>query len=195
MRTTSRGVMLISGAMILAVPVSADFRPNAPELSPVFLVVHGDPQTGIGSWEQHFGASTNGVFDLFAVRMASVDDFFQSPSHINFSRSSWGLGIDGSFVASAIGDGVNCLEWDAQFVGDASDPLVFDYVAFYGGEIVSAARAAWSGETWSITAFANAEGAFWLPERDEVMPIPAQGAALLAVIGLGVVGWVRRQLS
>ena len=195
-KTVSMSVALLGVMCLMPSSASADFRLNPVTPVPTPLVAHGDPQEGVASWQQHFCGSAIGAFDLLAVQMASPSDFFSTPAHNDFSQPTWGLEIDGLSMASASGGSVGELGWDVRFSGDMSDPLVFDYVAFSGDEIVSAARARWSGSGWTIATFLGGEGALWSPAREDVVgPIPAPGAALLAIVGLGTIGWIRRRTS
>jgi len=156
---------------VLAIVLASACVPALADLVPI-----GDPQGG-HSWEQRFGESGSGAFDLLGVRMASADDFFKSPAHNDFSQEGWSLELDGLLLASASGNSLSSLEWDIYFSGDTSSPLAFDYVTFSSDKLVSAARAEWgAGRGWTITPFPGGEGAFWLPPPGDLEgPIPAPG--------------------
>jgi hypothetical protein len=177
----SKRVILIAGMLLFSATASAG------------LVPVGDPIEG-DSWNQGFNESGIGNFDLVAVRM-SAGGPFQSPTHRNLG-SGWSLLYEDSLptpsLASASGPGVTSLTWSIHFAGLKTSSLTFDYVAFNGSTIANAAHAVW-GPNWSITNYGTNPSPYWNPSRPDVIPAP--GAALLGLIGLGVVARIRRCLA
>jgi len=148
----------------------------------------GGPVEG-NSWSQRFAESGVGLFDLVAVRMTSAGDTFESATHVNFSVLGWATIYENDplipTLATAAGPAITYLEWDINFAGAKSDPLVFDFVAFNGTTLLESAIASWSGSSWTFTT------GCWNPTRADVIPAP--GAVLLGSLGVGLVGWLRRR--
>jgi len=173
---------MLAAALLMAAPAMAD------------LVAVGEPVEG-DSWCQAFQESGVGTFDLVAVQMYSADDAFLSPTHRSFNRGSWATrGEDGPPVTAAWADGPGTtnMTWSICFDETSSEPLTFDFVAFGGETLLESARAAWSGSGWDIRVGHSDP---WQPTRAEVEAIPAPGAIVLGLIGLGAIGmWARKRL-
>ena len=150
------------------------------------LVPVGDPEGG-GSWEQRFLEISSAPIDLIGVCMVSAGTAFKSPAYNDFNDASWSILLDGDVIASARGNDLDTLEWNLHFDGSMDDPLVFDYYAFAGNELVSSARCSWvegaAACQWFIDPGAT---------NDPPVLIPAPGAALLGAVGLLCLRWVRR---
>jgi hypothetical protein len=148
------------------------------------LVGVGSPVEG-NSWSQAFQETGVGNFDLVAVQMVSAGDTFETLTHSGFNRAGWSTVYEDDptypTLATATGPANSNMTWNIKFAGNKSNPLVFDFVAFYGDTLLESAHASWSGSGWSIT-LGN-----WNPTRDELL-VPVPGAVLLGLLGLGAAG-------
>jgi len=158
------------------------------------LTTIGDPVEG-NSWSQQFRETRVGNFDLVAVRMASLGDTFEHWTHSGFSNGSWSttsvLENDPLYptIAVASGPTVTDLTWWIKFAGLKSNPLAFDFVAFYGATMKDGARVAWNGSGWSIGT------GTWVPTRQELEAVPVPAAALLGFLGLSAAGIKLRKFT
>ena len=162
----------------------------------------GDPIAG-DSWAQRFvyDGSTAGAIDLVAVQMIHGGPF-ESPTFREFTPidGSWGILWElppsaTPWIASAWTDPAapnynptESLSFDLWFVSDEWDPLGFMITAFQPGAQapVETATMEWDGAAWTITSD------YWDITRQEIVCIPAPGAVLLGVVGLGLVGTLKR---
>jgi hypothetical protein len=148
------------------------------------------------SWYQGFIESGVGTFDLIGVRMTTVGAAFLSPTHRDMP-GDWSILHENDAstptLASASGSGLTSMTWNIYFAGSKVNPLRFTFVAFGGDTLLESTDAIWSGSDWTFKT------SCWLPSRSdleppiETNPIPAPGAVLLAGIGVGAVGWLRRR--
>jgi len=152
------------------------------------ITVIGDPVEG-HSWSQQFAESGAGLFDLVAVKMTSAGDTFESLTHSGFDQAGWATMYENSTpyptLGTATGPATSSMTWSIKFAGAKSNPLAFDFVAYYGDTLRESAHAVWSGSGWTITA------GKWDPGRAALIPAPA--AILLGSLGVGLVGWLRRR--
>jgi hypothetical protein len=83
------------------------------------------------------------------------------------------------------------LLWYFRFQDPPSTPLTLDYVAYApDGTRRISQQLIWNGSGWNVTP--HLPGG-WAPGRDFLL-IPAPGAAVLGVLGVALVGWVKRRL-
>lgn len=158
--------------------------PALADLAPI-----GDPVEG-GSWAQGFNETGVGNFDLVAVKMISGGDTFESLTHRSLA-TGWSVVYENDStsptLATATGGPLTSMTWNIWFTGTKSNPLVFDFVAFYGETLLESARATWNGSGWSITT------SLWNPTRAELIPIPT--AVILGVLGLCAAGVKLRKFA
>lgn len=161
----------------------------------------GDPQEG-GSWYQGFKEDGwySGVhwnFDTMVIEMVSAGDRFENNAQRSaISGFSGGAGWSMIYANDAVyptiavaagGDAPGLFYTTVQFEGPTSNPLMFNVFIFSDSVFGGGTLCTWSGSAWS---FVQSNEAPMLSEF-----IPAPGAALLGVIGIGLVGRVKRRSS
>ena len=178
-------IALIVGAVAMCVSVASA------DINDYIMVPIGEPIPG-GSWSYQW-ANFALEWDLIAIRMATYpDDQFESPGWSDITAPGWSVLLDGPVVISMAGPQQNNFTAKIHFAGNSSDPLVMDWAAFRDGQddATKYVRTTWNGSSWKGV---TNSGQYWAPKRSEVVPAP--GAVLLGVLGLGLVGWMKRRAA
>ena len=200
-RICGRCLLALAVALGLAGSARADLYPS-PELYPsvgggsgssylFYIVQTGDAVSG-GSWAVPLHAfSTVGSIDLLAVRIFS--DPFGDPAFTEFSVEGWDQILNNGTLAAASGPGVGSMLFNLNFSGDMATPIEFDVVAFSGDTLMGSMHGSWDG----VGPFIYFSGGNWSPTRSSLVAaaVPAPGATALAVLGLGLVGVIRRRFA
>lgn len=145
------------------------------------LVPIGDPFQG-HSWGQTFQVSEGVAFDSLVVQMTSPGDYFESATFRNFSLDGWQTVYerdDQPTLAVAEGPGTDGLNTDIMFTGDPDNPVDFNFNTYDGSTPVESYQVGWNGYDWQVT----------------LGDVPAPGAVVLGVIGLGLIGWAKRRIG
>ena len=179
---TGFGVLALVAALLPAV-ASAD------------LTALGPPLPG-NSWLQPLNyTSPGGPFDLVFVEIDTVDPGrFEAPALRNFSAALWtdfSFGSwDLSLTGAAKGPGTTSLDFDAYFQDPQTADVSFKFSPFLVGENDAAETvlAQWDGqsESWTFSAAS-------LTTITRAVLTPAPAAIGLGVLGLGVIGWIKRR--
>jgi hypothetical protein len=145
----------------------------------------------LDSWAAPVGAfSTAGPIDMIAVQISG--DPFSDPAFSNFSVGGWSQVLNNGTVAAASGPGESSMLFNLHFSGDLATPLEFDLVAFSGDTLIGSVHGTWDG----VGPFIYFSAGDWSPTRSSlVTAVPAPAAVALAVLGLGLIGVIRRRLA
>ena len=130
--------------------------------------------------------------DLLAVRITSGDPFSE-PAFMYFSASGWSEVLNEGDLAVASGQGTRSMLFFLGFSGSMHDPVEFDIVAYSGDMLVGSVHGSWNG----VVPWIHFTSGQWNPGRSDLMQsaAPAPGATALAVLGLGLIGVIRRRLA
>jgi len=198
-------LIAVVAVLLLAVPALADMMD---------LQAVGDPELG-NSWSQKFGirAGDWDTFNQMTFEITNTNYAFESPALSAFFKltgdsngpdikdqtsTAWSLASETGTKAvasgTAIGGKYNWLQFTAKFDGDPPDNhyklgLKITVVDTTDGSGWYTVRQFWQDSTGVY--------GYTISEEGKVVPtvIPAPAALLLGMLGLGLVGWVKRRIA
>jgi hypothetical protein len=200
MERSVRLLVVFGVALGLAGTARADLYPSSgldPDAgggagtSYVFHVMQVGDAVVEGSWAAPVGAfSTAGPIDMIAVQISG--DAFSDTAFSNFSVGGWSETMSNGALAAASGPGAGSVLFNLHFSGDLASPLEFDLAAFSGDTLIGSMHGTWDG----VGPFIYFSAGDWSPTRSSlVTAVPAPGAVAPAVLGLGLIGVIRRRLA
>ena len=123
---------------------------SIPNFASATLISIGDPFNS-NSWNQQFNESGVGNFNFMEAFMISADGDFEADGFVSFSSSEWtGKLVSNDYITALSVTAATSLNFYIKFAGDQSNPLTFDFLAWYDGTFLEAARASWNGGGWAI---------------------------------------------
>jgi len=149
-------------------------------------------QTGtgipLGSWAAPLGAfSTTGPIDFVAAQITTGDPF-SATAFQGFNVGGWNQMMNDGFLATASGPGAASVGFDLHFSGEITTPVEFDIAAYSGNTWLGSVHGIWAGG--ALGPFISFTQGIWNPGGGG-FAVPAPGAAILCLLGLGTLGLVR----
>ncbi len=166
-----------------------------PAFSDLYLRQTG-PIEPKGSWLLPLGfASTTTSIDMIGVQITTGAPF-DTPA-VHGLDAGWSQTLNSGMLAAAAGPGSNMVGFVLHFSGELTDPVEFDVAAFSNGEFVGAYHGSWSGSGHFVELTASD----WMPSAGDFggdgggdgNPVPAPGAGVLALLGMGCMALVTRR--
>ncbi|MCX5671543.1 MAG: hypothetical protein NTU94_09530 [Planctomycetota bacterium] len=173
---------------------------GATALADLSIEAIGDMQP-TGSWSQAFRITDlSHRFDLLDIRLTS-SDAFESPA-VDGLNNGWDNVRFGTTEAAADGPATYSEKFTITIAGDAPrlrDPVKFDVLAFpQGGYMADEVVHVWlyvdPPDCWTpqLITWSDCDSRI---NRDEVIRVPAPAAIGLGVLGLALVGWLKRRVA
>ena len=179
--------MNMVGAKIAIIVALMALAHWAPALADFTMVVTSEPNGG-GSWIVDLGLPSGISYDLVTTRITTGEPYGDPAfPDFNLEGRSEVFNDPEAREAAARGSFFDNLEFILHFSGAFEDPVHFDVAAFAGDTLLGAMHGFWTGPgPLAVLLISDSD---W----DGVM-IPAPAAALLGVIGPGLIVVVKRKL-